>query len=118
MQGLTKRERQLTDPDQIRRILDTAKVLHLGLAVDNEPYVVPMNYGYTMEEGKFLDYSGAEMVGTEVTSDKVGYVKIQLPTAEGEDASYIYLKKPTAPETKYYAYQPSANDLHSLQMVM
>ena len=56
MQGMTKRERQVTDPQQILRILDTAKVLHLGLAVDNEPYVVPMNYGYTMEDGKLTLY--------------------------------------------------------------
>ena len=56
MRGMTKRERQVTDPDQIRHILDTAKVLHLGMAVDNEPYVVPMSYGYTMEEGKLVIY--------------------------------------------------------------
>ena len=56
MQGMTRRERQVTDPQQIRRILDTARVLHLGLAVDNEPYVVPLNYGYIMEEGKLVLY--------------------------------------------------------------
>ena len=56
MQGMTKRERQITDETQIRNILDTGKVLHLGLAVDNEPYVVPMNYGYTMEDGKLTLY--------------------------------------------------------------
>ena len=56
MQGMTKRERQITDEKQILKILDTAKVLHLGLAVDNEPYVVPMNYGYTMENGKLVLY--------------------------------------------------------------
>ena len=56
MQGMTKRERQITDEAQIRAILDTAKVLHLGLCVDNEPYVVPMNYGYTMEDGKLVFY--------------------------------------------------------------
>ena len=56
MQGLTKRERQITDPEQILHILDTGKVLHLGLAVDNEPYVVPMNYGYIMEDGKLTLY--------------------------------------------------------------
>ena len=36
----------------IKKILDAAKVLHLGLCVDNEPYVVPMNYGYTLKDGK------------------------------------------------------------------
>ena len=56
MQGMTKRERQVTDPQQIQAILDTAKVLRLGLAVDNEPYVVPMNYGYVMEDGKLTLY--------------------------------------------------------------
>ena len=63
MQGMTKRERQITDPDQIRHILDTGKVLHLGLAVDNEPYVVPMNYGYTMENGRLVLYLHSALRG-------------------------------------------------------
>jgi nitroimidazol reductase NimA-like FMN-containing flavoprotein (pyridoxamine 5'-phosphate oxidase superfamily) len=63
MQGLTKRERQVTDPEQIRHILETGKVLHLGLAVDNEPYVVPMNYGYTMEDGKLTLYLHSALRG-------------------------------------------------------
>ena len=53
---MTKRERQITDENQIMAILDAGKVLHLGLAVDNEPYVVPMNYGYTKENGKLVMY--------------------------------------------------------------
>ena len=63
MQGLTKRESRVTDPTEIIRILDTAKVLHLGLAVDNEPYVVPMNYGYTMEDGKLTLYLHSAVKG-------------------------------------------------------
>ena len=63
MQGMTKRERQVTDPDQIRAILDTAKVLHLGLCVDNEPYVVPMNYGYIMEDGNLVLYLHSAVQG-------------------------------------------------------
>ena len=56
MQGMTRRERQVTDEVQIRRILDTAKVLHLGLSVNDEPYVVPMNYGCAWEDGKLVLY--------------------------------------------------------------
>ena len=63
MQGMTKRELQITDENQIRAILDTAKVVHLGLCVDNEPYVVPMNYGYTMEEGKLALYLHSAVQG-------------------------------------------------------
>ena len=56
MKGMTKREFQITAESRILSILDTAKVLRLGLAVDNEPYVVPMNYGYTMEDGRLVLY--------------------------------------------------------------
>ena len=63
MQGMTKRERQITDEAQILKILDTAKVLHLGLCVNDEPYVVPMNYGYTMEEGKLVLYLHSALQG-------------------------------------------------------
>ena len=63
MQGMTKRERQITDEHQIQAILDTAKVLHLGLAVDNEPYVVPMNYGYIMEDGNLTLYLHSAVKG-------------------------------------------------------
>ena len=56
MQGMTKRERQITEPEKILEILDQAKVLHLGLCVDNMPYVVPMNYGYAFENEKLVLY--------------------------------------------------------------
>ena len=63
MHGLTKRERLVTDPAQITHILDTGKVLHLGLSVKDEPYVVPMNYGYTMEDGHLTLYLHSALQG-------------------------------------------------------
>ena len=63
MQGMTKRELQITDEGQIRAILDAAKVLHLGMCADNEPYVVPMNYGYTLEDGKLVFYLHSAVLG-------------------------------------------------------
>lgn len=52
MNGMTRRERQLFEINEIIKILDKSKVLHLGLVDGDEPYVVPMNYGYTMENEK------------------------------------------------------------------
>ena len=60
---MTRRERQVTDETKIRHILDTAKVLRLGLAVNNEPYVVPMNYGYVMENGTLTLYLHSALRG-------------------------------------------------------
>lgn len=52
MNGMTRREREVTDINEIIKILDNSKVLHLGLVDGDEAYVVPMNYGYTLENGK------------------------------------------------------------------
>ena len=50
MNGMTRREHQITDRMEIIDILERCKILHLGLVDGDEPYVVPMNYGYTMGE--------------------------------------------------------------------
>lgn len=54
--GMTRREREVTDINEIIKILDKSKVLHLGLVDGDEPYVVPMNYGYVMQDGKLTIY--------------------------------------------------------------
>lgn len=56
MNGMTRRERQVTDIDEIIKILDKSKVLHLGLVDGDEPYVVPMNYGYEFVDGRMVVY--------------------------------------------------------------
>ena len=52
MNGLTRREKLITDIDKVLDILNKSKVIHLGLVDGDEPYVVPMNYGYTYENEK------------------------------------------------------------------
>ena len=63
MHGMTKREFKITDEAQIRGILDTARVLRVGIAVDNVPYIIPMNYGYALEEGKLTLYLHSAVKG-------------------------------------------------------
>ena len=38
-------------------------MLNLGLSVNDEPYVVPMNYGYIMEDGKLTLYLHSAVKG-------------------------------------------------------
>lgn len=52
MNGLTRREKLIADIETVSEILNKSKVLHLGLVDGDEPYVVPMNYGHTFEDGK------------------------------------------------------------------
>ena len=60
---MTKREREVTDLTAIQEILDRAKVLHLGLVDDGMPYIVPMNYGYTMVDGVLTLYLHGALKG-------------------------------------------------------
>lgn len=53
---MRKRERELTDPAEIQSILDACKILHLGLSDEGQPYVVPLNYGYVLENGRLTFY--------------------------------------------------------------
>lgn len=53
---MLKREREVTDMDQILSILDRGCVMHLGLSDDGQPYVVPMNYGYIYKNEKLVLY--------------------------------------------------------------
>lgn len=61
--GITRREREVTNMDQIIAILDRAKIVHVGMIDGDMPYVVPMNYGYTMENGRLTLYLHGATVG-------------------------------------------------------
>ncbi len=64
--GITKREREVTDINEIKEILDKSMIVHIGMVDDGEPYVVPMNYGYTLEDGELCIYLHGATVGRKI----------------------------------------------------
>ncbi len=60
---MRRKDQEITDKKEIEAILKKAFVCHLGLSDGEQPYVVPMNYGYEdghvylhcASEGKRLD---------------------------------------------------------------
>lgn len=61
--GMTRREFEVTDKNEMIEILDKCKILHLGLVDGDEPYVVAMNYGYTLEGDNLILYLHAAIAG-------------------------------------------------------
>lgn len=53
---MRRKDREVTDPSQIRKILKNAKILHLGIHDEPFPYVVPMHYGYLFNDGEITLY--------------------------------------------------------------
>jgi uncharacterized protein len=48
--------RAILDTGEIARILEQSDVCHLGLADGNQPYVVPLNYGYRLDGSNLTLY--------------------------------------------------------------
>ena len=53
---MRRKDREITDKTAIRAILDKAQVLHLAMIDGDRPYVVPLHYGYTLENGVLTLY--------------------------------------------------------------
>ena len=47
---MRRKDREVTDIREILRIVDRAKILHLGLFDRDYPYLVPLHYGYEYAE--------------------------------------------------------------------
>lgn len=60
---MTRREREITDREEILGILNKCKVVHIGLTDGDQPYIVPMNYGYTYEDGRLTLYLHGALTG-------------------------------------------------------
>ena len=66
MNGMTRREQQVTDINEIIQILEKSKVVHVGMIDGDEPYVVPMNYGHIFEDGKLTLYLHGAVRGRKI----------------------------------------------------
>ena len=48
---MRRKDREVTDINQIKKILDDCKTCHLAMVDNGLPYVIPLSYAYTITEG-------------------------------------------------------------------
>ena len=53
---MRRSDREVTDYQQIKSIIEQAKVVHIGMIDNGRPYVVPMQYGFVFTGGKLTLY--------------------------------------------------------------
>ena len=53
---MRRRDREVEDIKKIEEIVSSARFMHLGLFDGDYPYVVPLPYGYKLNEEKFIFY--------------------------------------------------------------
>lgn len=53
---MRRRDRELSEPAQIRDIIDCCKVCRLGFYDKGEVYIIPLNFGYAFEDESYVLY--------------------------------------------------------------
>lgn len=56
-------KREIKETEEICQVINECKVCRLGLNDNGAVYIVPVNFGYTYEEGKFIFYFHSAKVG-------------------------------------------------------
>jgi nitroimidazol reductase NimA-like FMN-containing flavoprotein (pyridoxamine 5'-phosphate oxidase superfamily) len=63
---MRRKDREVTDIEEKLGILRRCKVLRLGLAEQNQPYIVPMNFGFDYRDGILTLYLHGAKEGKKV----------------------------------------------------
>ncbi len=53
---MRRKDREITNREEMIQIIENAKVLRIALFDNAYPYIVPMHYGYTIEDSKVVFY--------------------------------------------------------------
>lgn len=53
---MRRKDREVTDLNEIKKIILNTKILHLALFDDDYPYIVPLHYGWDFTSGKLSFY--------------------------------------------------------------
>ena len=53
---MRRKDREVTDLNEIKNILDMCKTASIAMLDKNTPYVVPLSYGYDIEDGTMILY--------------------------------------------------------------
>lgn len=66
MREMRRQDRRITEPAMICAVLDKCRTLHLGLVEDGRVYIVPLNYGWTEENGRYILYAHSAAEGRKI----------------------------------------------------
>ena len=65
---MRRKDREITDIRKAEEIVAFSRIMHLGLYDVDYPYVVPLHYGYRIENGRFIFYIHCAAEDTSLTA--------------------------------------------------
>jgi nitroimidazol reductase NimA-like FMN-containing flavoprotein (pyridoxamine 5'-phosphate oxidase superfamily) len=96
---MRRKDREITDMAKMLEIIGQCPVCRLGMSLDNAPYVVPLNFGFTFDDGVITLYFHGAFEG-----HKVDILKQNPAVCVEMDTGHCLI--PAATAAKYgFAYQ-------------
>ncbi len=78
---MRRKDREVTDEEKITQIVSSCECIRLGFNDDGQVYIVPLNYGYKVKDGKYLFYFHGAKEGRKVELiNKNPYVGFEMDT--------------------------------------
>lgn len=66
MRPMRRKDREITDPGKIQQILSSCHCCRLGLCDQGKAYIVPLNFGCALENGKYVLYFHGAQEGRKI----------------------------------------------------
>ncbi|MGL4344573.1 MAG: pyridoxamine 5'-phosphate oxidase family protein [Cellulosilyticaceae bacterium] len=74
---MRRKERGITDPIKIKEIIDACHCCRIGFYDQGQVYIVPLNFGYILEDGNYVFYFHGAKAGRKIdliqSSPSVGF---------------------------------------------
>ena len=94
MRPMRRQDREIKDPEKILSIIAACPYCHLGFSDQGKPYVVPVNFGHTVEGGRHVFYFHGAAEGRKVDLvRRNGWAGFELDTGyrlQGAEAACGY----------------------------
>ena len=81
---MRRKDREVTDHNQIKKILDEIKTCRLAMVDNGKPYVIPLSYGYTLENGTLTIYFHSAKAGRKLDVLRANSAVCTEMSAEGQ----------------------------------
>ncbi len=95
---MRRKDREITDKAEIEHFISGEKILRVGFCDNGEVYIVPVNYGYTVDSGRYTFYFHGAKAGRKYELAKAcpsvgfeidgSYELIRAENACGHSAKY------------------------------
>lgn len=78
---MRRKDREITDPEKIREIIADCQCCRVAFCDQGKAYIVPLSFGYTEQDGKFVFYFHSAQEGRKLDLiRRTGYAGFEMDT--------------------------------------